>query len=232
MTAMHQVDDPQLIGTAPMGALVNVGRLGANDRMWFGDDSIQVVVDGLGRPHPFDDSERVLSRWVGMVGTASNPDCEVMGTWLEGDSIGQGVVAVGTTYLLLTDTYLRCSMARKGDRIRVQGEMRQLTATGVYAFVFPLDEVEQFIGGKRGVSISTPIDGIILADIAPASADWEYSVWKNKAADFGTALMRAVLDAKAAHSDAKVRESAARVASTNFESALAGRRPAEYSFEV
>lgn len=229
---MKKIDSPQQLGTAPIGALLSIGDVPARELVWFGDEEIQVVVDGLGRPHTFDDSERVLSRWVAMMGTEKDPTCEVMGTWIEDGSLAQGTIAAGTTLMLLTDKYLRCAMSHRGDFVRSEGSMRRLTSSGVFAFIFPLDDIERFIGSKRAVLIGTTVDGILAASVAPASEDWEYSVWMNKAADFGSALMRAVLDAKARHPEEKVRESAARVASTNPEAALTGRRRAEYSFEV
>lgn len=219
------------VATAPVGFILSISKDVPGQRIYFGDGEVALVVDrASGKPTLYDDFERILSYWVAMSSVPKDPDCEVMGTWIQEGRLHQGHVAVGPAFMLLTDKYLRCSMLHQGTRVLQAGQLRPLTA-GVYAFLFALAEVEQVLGGRKAVGIINKTDGIMVSDAAPATETWDHSIWHNKTGDFAAALMTAILDAKQAFGNERQRKQAEDIKRTDYLEQLKGRfRPATFDF--
>lgn len=214
------------VAIAPLGGVVNTLSFSDEEQAGIAGDDPQFLVDRDGYQVP-PHGERLLSRWVATGG-------EVFGTWTEPDgSLSFGVTGQGgTTFICLTETHLRGSQMR--GRVRPGTDASTVLELGDrYVFAIELAEIETILGSKKGVTVSTKLDGFGAFDYSSANDRWGYSVFGNKSAAFGAAVFDAVVAAKSAHPDPEVQIAAVRARESGASGRqLAGRRPVSIDFSA
>jgi hypothetical protein len=221
------------VGLWPVGFALSFPQDSGAERVYAGDDSLQVAIERKSRPAlPDDVDEEVIARWVALNGLMRDPECEVIGTIANDGNSAHGRVAVGTARLLLTDRFLRCTMPRNDSRVMVRPPKLQPLSQGwTYAFVLDLVDVDFVRGGGKMVAFGSSIEALSVQSVVRADEDWNYETRYKGCAEFAVELMTTILNAKEIYGDDRQRDCAAAVASTDYHSKLTSRwKPAKFDF--
>lgn len=213
------------VSETPVGALFRGrGRRIAQDGL-----AVTYELESYRRPDIADSDERVVGRW-------SVARLEVSGEYIGG---GQGVVAAGQGYLLLSDRFLRGTVTGSGSENRLlfnDKEKRRLRAfSGTYAFLFDLaEDVSEFHAKGLLVGLSGSNSGVGIEDPYVASAEWKskpFALPGKRGVEFSTALLQAIIQAKQARGNEHESRAAAVADESDWRSRVAEIRRIPFSMK-
>jgi hypothetical protein len=217
----------------PIGYALSFPQGSTAERVFAGDDSIQVALGRKGRPAlPDNHDEEIVARWVALNGLDRDPECEVLGTASQDGGSAHGRIAVGTTLMLLTDRYLRCAMRQHDCRVMLHPpKLASLTKGWTYAFVLDLVDVDFVNGGSKLLGFGSAIEALSVQSVVPADEDWDYKPKFKGCGEFAGQLMSTILTAKEIYGDSAQQSAAAAITRTDYRSKLASRwKPSKFDF--
>jgi hypothetical protein len=226
---------PSIQTATPVGGLVAIGDLASGDVATFGEESVEICIDHLGRPTATDATETARSRWIA---ESTSPGMfDVIGTWFEDDGIAQGTLASGASenYLLLTSSHLRGSV-QVGGHLRAHSGMQKIGPAEVYTFAIPLIEIELVDGNKRDIAVAGATEGLLLKWVRASDPHWNKvkggGLWHKDNASFAQALVEETIAAKLQHPQDVVRASAEAAARTDKSRAFTKGQRTTFEFAV